>query len=346
MTQVESSKPVVSICASRTGVGKSQTTRYVAKYLKEELGLKVAVIRHPMPYAEDLNGQRMQRYEKLEDMDKYECTIEEREEYYTHIVAGNLLFAGVDYEMILREAEKDADVIIWDGGNNDASFYKPDLQFTLVDSLRDTDETHYYPGEINVRMADAVLIMKTNSLDDMQKAHDHAQQLKKITKPDTPVFFGASTVSPEAKDKEGKLLSEEQATDLVKGKRVLVVEDGPTLTHGGMAFGAGYALAKELGASEIIDPRPNAQGSLKGVFDKFSHLKNVLPAMGYGSKQVGDLKATIDAIDCDTVVLGTPSGITDVIDIKQDHVVARYELEFVDNHDIPFNNMLKKLKHG
>lgn len=264
----------------------------------------------------------------MEDMDKYDCTIEEREEYFRHIEQGTLLFAGVDYPMILREAEKDADVIIWDGGNNDLPFYKPDLHICLVDSLRPSDEIRYFPGETNVRMADVVLVCKVNSAADKEKAQKQAEKLKDITKPNAPIFLAGSVVTA-----EGEKLTTDEASNLVRDKRVLVVDDGPTLTHGGMAYGAGYVLAKDLGASEIVDPRPCAQGSLKKVFEKFSHLKNVLPAMGYGKEQVKDLEATINKVDCDTIIFGTPSDIARRMDLKKPSVVARYELE-VDPDDV------------
>ena len=264
----------------------------------------------------------------MEDMDKYDCTIEEREEYFRHIEQGTLLFAGVDYPMILREAEMDADIIIWDGGNNDLPFYKPDLHICLVDSLRPSDEIRYFPGETNVRMADVVLVCKVNSPSDKEKAQKQADKLKDITKPNAPIFLAGSVVTA-----EGQELTPNEASSLVKGKRVLVVDDGPTLTHGGMSYGAGYVLAKDLDASEIVDPRPFAQGSLKKVFEKFPHLKNVLPAMGYGKEQVKDLEATINAVDCDCIIFGTPSDIARRMDLKQPSVVARYELE-IDPDDV------------
>lgn len=326
-TMLESTKPVVAVCASRTGVGKSQTTRAIAKYYKDK-GYKVAVIRHPMPYDHDLLSQRCQRYETLDDMDKYKCTIEEREEYYPHIKEGVLLFAGVDYEMILRQAEKDADIVIWDGGNNDVPFYKPDVHLTLVDALRPAHEKHYYPGETNVRMADAILVSKVNALSNMEEAEAHAKALKELTK--APVLFGKSIVSPIGTDAE----------NLVKNKRVLVVDDGPTLTHGGMSYGAGFVLAKQLGASSIVDPRPYAKGSLVQVFEKFPHLSNVLPAMGYSEAQVKDLTDTINATDCDVVVLGTPSGIADILKLNKPTVVARYDLEMVDRSRAQFEDLL------
>jgi predicted GTPase len=335
-TQLKSTKPIVSILASRTGVGKSQTTRWVANYFKNK-DLRVAAIRHPMPYDKDLNFQRCERFETMADMDKYRCTIEEREEYYRHIEDGTLLFAGVDYEMILREAEKDADLILWDGGNNDFSFYKADLTITLIDSLRPTDELHYFPGETNVRMADAILITKTNELKSMEEADEQARQLraKGILKHDkVPILYGKSKIVPQVKG-----MTADEAAEMVKGKRVLVVDDGPTLTHGGLPSGAGYALCKLLGGVPV-DPRPFAQGSLQQTFAKFTHLKNCLPAMGYGEEQIKDLKATIDAVDCDVVMIGTPIDISQVLEIEKPYVVARYDLEMAPQHQTEFVNVL------
>lgn len=341
-TQLSSIKPVVSIVASRTGVGKSQTTRWVANYYQKQKGLRVAAIRHPMPYDDDLNFQRCERFESMEDMNKYRCTIEEREEYYRHIEDGTLLFAGVDYEMILREAEKDADVILWDGGNNDCSFYRADLTITLVDSLRPTDELHYFPGETNVRMADAILITKTNELQSMEEADQHAHQLREkgILKNDqVPILYGKSKIIPQAKDK-----TTEQAAEMVNGKRVLVVDDGPTLTHGGLPSGAGYALCLSLGGIPV-DPRPYARGSLQETFTKFTHLKNCLPAMGYGEKQVQDLQDTIDAVDCDLVMIGTPIDISQVLHLDKPYVVARYDLDMVPQHLDKFLTVLDSAVH-
>lgn len=345
LTQVAAAggTPVVAIVASRTGVGKSQTTRYAAAHYKG-LGLRVAAVRHPMPYDRDLLSQRCQRYTCMADMDRYRCTVEEREEYYRHIEDGTLLFAGVDYEMILREAERDADVVLWDGGNNDTSFFRPDLTVTLVDSLRPTDELRYYPGETNVRMADAILITKTNELGgDMRRAADHADHLRTVVRsPETcPMIFGRSRIVPQARDAAtGRSLSAEEAAGLVHGRRVLVVDDGPTLTHGGLPSGAGYALARSLGAGEIVDPRPYARGSLKGVFAKFGHLVNVLPAMGYGEDQVRDLQDTIQAVDCDVVVVGTPIDISQVVHFDKPYVVARYDLELEPEHERVFLRVL------
>jgi predicted GTPase len=232
-------------------------------------------------------------------------------------------------------------VVIWDGGNNDLPFYKPDVHITLVDALRPADEEHYYPGETNVRMADMILITKVF---DMEKAQEQSRRLTKITKPSSPIFFGSSSIFPEAKDpKTGNKLSEEAAAALVRGKRVLVVDDGPTLTHGGMPFGAGFVLAKNLGAAEIIDPRPYACGSLVAVFEKFTHLHAVLPAMGYGDDQIRDLEATIQATPCDTVILGTPSDIAHLMDMGKPTVVARYNLQIIPDHVKEFNATLDSL---
>jgi predicted GTPase len=259
-------------------------------------------------------------------------------------------------------------VIIWDGGNNDGEsffsslsphlsrrvvlltlylfciavpFYKPDIHITLVDSLRPTDELKYFPGETNVRMADVILITKVKELKSIQEAHDHAKNLEKLLKPHTPVFFGSSVITPEAKDAAtGEQLSTDDAVNLIKGKRVLVIDDGPTLTHGGMAYGAGYVCAEQLGAAEIVDPRPYAQGSLIDVFNKFPHLKNVLPAMGYDEQQVRDLEATIRATPCDAIVIGTPSDITHLFDVQKPFVMAKYDLQVFADHEADFKAML------
>lgn len=241
----------------------------------------------------------------------------------------------MDYPSILTEAEKEADIILWDGGNNDVPFFAPDVHLCLVDSLRPTDEQHYYPGETNVRMADAILISKVTDLPDMSLARDHADRLKSITKPTAPIFFVSSVITPEVTGK-----TQEEAAAMVKGKRVVVVDDGPTLTHGGIPFGAGYVMAKNLGAAEIVDPRPYAQGSLKKVFEKFPHLSNVIPAMGYGEEQKKDLEATIQAVDCETVVVGTPSDLKHVMDLGKPSVVARYNLAIASEHQKAFEAVL------
>jgi predicted GTPase len=338
LTQLPSSKPVIAICATRTGTGKSQTTRFVADYLKNRR-MKVAVVRHPMPYDRVLLRQRCQRYETLDDLVTHHCTIEEREEYELHIEAGNLLFAGVDYEMILRQAETEADIIIWDGGNNDFSFFKPNLLIVVADALRAAHESHYFPGELNVRCADVVLINKVNSLPDMGMAFDQARQLRTLTREGVPVLFSNSIVFAEA---NGKMLTDHEAEQLVKGKRVLVIDDGPTLTHGGMPFGAGYVLAQQLDAGELVDPRKHAKGSYIGVFQAFPHLENVMPALGYGKQQIKDLEDTVhDAIkETDCVVAGTPIDLTKIIKIEKPCVRARYRLELLPDDAKIFNDAL------
>jgi predicted GTPase len=244
--------------------------------------------------------------------------------------------------MILSEAEKDADVVMWDGGNNDASFFRPDLLICVVDALRPSHEEHFYPGEVNVRMADLVLINKVNALDDPSSVDKQAEHLKTaLVRKDTLVLYGKSVVTPEARDvSTGELLSEQEAAAMVRGKRVLVIDDGPTLTHGGMAFGAGYALAKQLEAGTIVDPRPYAKGDLVGIFKKFQHLKDVLPAMGYGEKMTRDLEATVNSVDCDCLVIGTPSDLSRVLKLNKPSVLARYNLEVVPEHSEQFNRAL------
>jgi predicted GTPase len=331
LTQLKSTKPIVAICATRTGTGKSQTTRFIADYLKKQ-GNKIAVVRHPMPYDQVLLNQRCQRYEALEDLVKYKCTIEEREEYELHIEEGNLLFAGVDYEMILREAEKDADVVLWDGGNNDFSFFKPDLTICVADALREGHEEHFFPGEVNMRMADLIMINKVNSLPSLDQAMKQIDHISKLVRPGTPILLGNSVVTPEARDSSGALLDASTVDGMVRGKRVLVIDDGPTLTHGGMPFGAGFVLAKQMGAKEIVDPHPFAKGSLRGVFLKFQHLVDCLPAMGYGEEQVKDLQATVESVDCDCVVAGTPINLASVITLDKPCVRARYCLQLEDKY--------------
>ncbi len=309
-TQIVSSKPVVAICAVRTGCGKSQTTRALAGALKKR-GLKVAIIRHPMPYG-DLAVQAVQRFGELADMDKHKCTIEEREEYEPHIVAGHLVFAGVDYGAILEQAEKEADIVIWDGGNNDFSFYAPDILITVTDPHRAGHSMHFHPGETNLRQADVVLINKVDSAVAEQLARVH-QAIKELN-PDAQVIEGASPIT-----------LEEPA--LVAGKQVLVVEDGPTVTHGGMGYGAGLLAARQNGAGNIVDPRPQAVGSLVDTFAKYDHLEQVLPAMGYSDQQVAELEATIKATPCDVVLTGTPIALSRLIDVTQPLVRAHYSLD-------------------
>jgi len=308
-TMLKSKKPVIAVTAVRTGCGKSQTTRKIAMILKT-LGKRVAVIRHPMPYG-DLRKQICQRYEKYEDMDKYKCTIEEREEYEPLISESDLLFAGVDYQKILKEAEKEADVIIWDGGNNDTPFYKPDLHIVIADPHRPGHETSYYPGETNLRMADIIIINKEKTAP--PGGIKTVRENIKETNPDALVVDAASVISV-------------NDPAIIKGKRVLVVEDGPTLTHGGMAYGAGMIAAKKF-FSKPVDPRPYAVGSLKGVFKKYPHLDSLLPAMGYSEKQLKELEKTINSVKCDAVIIGTPIRLRRIINIKKPAVRVHYNLE-------------------
>jgi predicted GTPase len=311
-TQIESNKPVVAVCAVRTGSGKSQTTRRVAQILTD-MGKKVAVIRHPMPYG-DLVKQTVQRFGELADLDKHECTIEEREEYEPHIVNDILVFAGVDYEAILREAEKEADVILWDGGNNDLSFYKSDLQIVVADPLRPGHETTYHPGEANARTADVFVINKVDTADaeDVIYLHDSLRKLA----PEAVILEGASP-----------LFVDDPAQ--IKGKRVLVVEDGPTLTHGGMAYGAGWVAARRFGAAEIVDPRPFAVGTILETYKKYPSTGDVLPAMGYGDAQIRELEKTINNAEADLVIIGTPIDLTGLMKINKPTQRVRYELQVI-----------------
>jgi predicted GTPase len=310
-TMLTSIKPVVAVCAVRTGSGKSQTTRKVAEVLREQ-GKRVAVIRHPMPYG-DLTKQVVQRFAQLEDLDKHECTIEEREEYEPHIVNGNIVYAGVDYAQILKEAEQEADVILWDGGNNDLPFYKPNLWIVVADPHRPGHELRYYPGEINLYMADVIVLNKMNTA---RKEHvDIVLNNIKSRNPKATVIQAKSPITVDG-----------DATR-IKGKRVLCVEDGPTLTHGEMKYGAAVVAAREHGAAEIIDPRPFAVGRIKETFSKYPEIGDLLPAMGYGEEQVSDLEKTIDASDAELVIIGTPIDLSRVIKIKKPSVRVRYHLE-------------------
>jgi predicted GTPase len=309
-TMLKSTKPVLSVCAVRTGSGKSQTTRRVAALLRG-LGLKVAAVRHPMPYG-DLAKQKVQRFASLEDLERHDCTIEEIEEYEPHIVSGTIIYAGVDYGAILEQAQAEADVVIWDGGNNDTPFYKPDLAIVVADPLRVGNELTYYPGETNLRMADVVVINKVDSADlsavnglraNIRRVNARAQ----IVEAASPVFL--------------------DHPDRLVGKRVLVVEDGPTLTHGEMKIGAGMVAALKYGAREIIDPRPYTVGTITETFRKYPEIGTLLPAMGYGDQQVKDLEATINKVPCDTVVIGTPIDLNRIIRIDKPTVRVRYELQ-------------------
>jgi len=309
-TMVKSVKPLIAVCAARTGSGKSQTSRRVAEILTAQ-GKKVVVIRHPMPYG-DLAAQAVQRFETYDDLEKHEVTIEEREEYEPHIAAGRVVYAGVDYEAILRQAEQEADVVIWDGGNNDLSFYEADLYITVVDSHRPDHAARYHPGEANVRMADVIVINKvcTASLEQVQTARAVAHELN----PDALVIEAASPLFVEGEDE-------------IRGKKVLVVEDGPTLTHGEMAYGAGWVAALRYGAAEIIDPRPWAVGSIARTFEKYPNTGPVLPAMGYGAEQTAELQQTIAATPADLVVIGTPIDLRRLIEFDKPSVRVRYELQ-------------------
>ena len=309
-TMLKAKIPVVSICAVRTGCGKSQTTRKVSEILKRK-GYKIAVIRHPMPYG-DLREQIWQRYETYADLDRYNCTIEEREEYEPHIDRGNILYAGVDYQEILTRAEKEADLILWDGGNNDLPFYQPDLHIVVTDPHRAGHEMTYYPGEANLRMADVVVINKidTAELDKINLLRENIHLLA----PEAILIEAASPLTVDH-------------SEFIRGKRVLVVEDGPTLTHGGMKYGAGIMAAQKFGAKEIIDPRPYAVGSIAETYVKYPDIGILLPAMGYGKKQVQELEETINAADCDLVIIGTPIDLTRIIQINKKSIRVKYELQ-------------------
>lgn len=316
-TMLKSNLPVVSICAVRTGCGKSQTTRKVTDILKKK-GYKIAVIRHPMPYG-DLREQIWQRYENYADLDRYNCTIEEREEYEPHLDRGNILYAGVDYQEILKRAEKDVDIIVWDGGNNDLPFYKPDLHIVVTDPHRAGHEMTYYPGEANLRMADVVVMNKidTADLDKINQLRENIHQLA----PEAILIEAASPLTVDH-------------PELIRGKRVLVVEDGPTLTHGEMKFGAGIVAAQKYGAKEIIDPRPYAIGTIKDTYTKYPGIGTLLPAMGYGKKQIQELEDTINAVDCDVVIIGTPIDLSRIIKINKKSIRVKYELQEIGRPDL------------
>jgi len=309
-TQIRSTKPVVSVCAVRTGSGKSQTTRRVSLILRE-MGFKVAAIRHPMPYG-DLVKQAVQRFADYSDLDKHECTIEEREEYEPHIDNGVIVYAGVDYEAILRQAEQEVDIVLWDGGNNDLSFYKSDFEIVVADPHRPGHEVSYHPGEAVARSADVFVINKVDTAD-AENVIKVRESLRAIN-PDAIVIEGASPL----------FVDDPTA---IKGKRVLVIEDGPTLTHGEMAYGAGWVAARRFGAAEIIDPRPYAVGSIKATYEKYPTTGSVLPAMGYGEVQMKELEQTIANADVDLVLIGTPIDLTRVIKIDKPSQRVRYELQ-------------------
>ncbi|GMU36313.1 MAG: cyclic 2,3-diphosphoglycerate synthase [Phycisphaerae bacterium] len=308
-TMLRSRKPVIAVCAVRTGCGKSQTTRRIAGYLREA-GRRVAVVRHPMPYG-DLARQVCQRFAEPADLDRHDCTIEEREEYEPHLRAGNIVFAGVDYERILRAAEEEADVILWDGGNNDISFFRADLYLTVADPLRAGHELRYYPGEINARLADLVIINKVDSAAPEAVAAVRADVLR---------------VNPRARVIEAESPVVVEDPEAVRGRDVLAVEDGPTVTHGGMTFGAALVAARRFGARRTVDPRPHAVGSIRETFERYPHLTDVLPAMGYGDLQVRELEATINATPCDAVLVGTPIDLRRILRLNKPTVRVRYEL--------------------
>jgi len=311
-TMLESTKPVVAVCAVRTGAGKSQTTRHVCDSL-QKMGHKVVAVRHPMPYG-DLVSQKVQRFATHEDLDRHNCTIEEREEYEPHLDRGVIVYAGVDYEAILREAEKEADVVVWDGGNNDLPFYKPDLHIVVADPHRAGHELSYYPGESNVRMADVVVINKVDTADlaDVALVRENVRQVN----PGATIVEAASPI----------FLDDPSA---IRGKKVLVVEDGPTLTHGEMAYGAGVVAARRFGASEIIDPRPYAVGTIADTYKKYPTTGAVLPAMGYGERQIRELEETINSTPCDLVIIGTPIDLRRLVKIKCPAERVRYELQVI-----------------
>jgi predicted GTPase len=319
-TMIKSEKPVISVVATRTGCGKSQTSRKVVEYLMEK-GLKVVAIRHPMPYG-DLVAQKVQRFAEIADLEKHKCTVEEMEEYEPHVVRGNVIYAGVDYEAIVRAAEQDpdgCDVIIWDGGNNDFSFYQSDLTITVADPHRPGHELSYYPGEVNMRLADAVVINKMDSAtpEGIQTVRESIEKVN----PKAIVIDGASPIKVDD-------------PSVIRGKKVLVVEDGPTLTHGEMKLGAGTVAAKKYGAAELVDPRPFTVGKLKDTFSIYPDIGILLPAMGYGEEQLRDLEATINNTACDAVIIGTPIDLNRIIEIKKPNTRVYYDLQEIGKPDL------------
>ena len=320
-TMIKSNKSVIAVCATRTGTGKSQTSRKVAEYLMGQ-GLKVVAIRHPMPYG-DLAAQKVQRYSTIEDLAKHKCTIEEMEEYEPHIERGNVIYSGVDYEAILREAENDpsgCDVILWDGGNNDFPFYETDLMITVADPHRAGHELSYYPGEVNMRIADVIVINKIDSAPPEQ-IEIVRRNIRKVN-PDAVVIDAASPIRVDN-------------PAMIRGKRVLIVEDGPTLTHGEMKLGAGTIAAQKYGAAEFVDPRDQAVGKLAETYQIYPHVGRLLPAMGYNDQQKADLEATIARVDCDSVIIGTPIDLSRIVKIKQPHTRVYYDLQEIGKPDLP-----------
>lgn len=329
-TMIKSTKPVIAVCAVRTGCGKSQTSRRVIEKLMEK-GIKVVAIRHPMPYG-DLVAQKVQRYATVEDLTFHKCTIEEMEEYEPHVVRGNVIYAGVDYEAILRAAENDpdgCDVVLWDGGNNDFPFYKSDLTIGIVDPHRAGHELSYYPGEVVLRISDIVVINKMDSAspEGIQVVRESIQKVN----PNAVVIDGASPIRVDN-------------PEVIKGKRVLVVEDGPTLTHGEMKIGAGVVAARKFGASELVDPRPFTVGKLSETFEIYPNIGTLLPAMGYGEEQLRDLETTINSSDCDAVVIGTPIDLNRVINIKKPNTRVYYDLQEIGEPNLEgvLNEFIKK----
>ena len=323
-TALRSTKPVVSVCAVRTGAGKSQTTRRVCQRLMER-GRRVAAIRHPMPYG-DLVKQRVQRFATYEDLDRYECTIEEREEYEPHIKNGTIVYAGVDYAAIVREAEKEADVIVWDGGNNDLPFLRPDVEIVVADPHRAGHEMRYHPGEANIRRASCVVINKVDTAD--KKGIEEVKASIALLNPGALVVEAASPVTVE-----------EPAT--IRGRRVLVVEDGPTLTHGEMAYGAGVIAAQRFGAAALVDPRPWAVGSIAETFRKYPMIGTLLPAVGYGDQQMDELRQTIERVECDLVLIATPIDLRRTIHFERPALRVTYELQEIGKPDL--DDVLKGL---
>lgn len=309
-TQIKSTVPVISICAVRTGCGKSPLSRKVAAELRRA-GLKIVAIRHPMPYG-DLAAQAVQRFATIDDLERHRCTIEEREEYEPHLVHGTVVYAGVDYEKILRQAEREADVILWDGGNNDTPFYASELEIVVADPHRPGHEMAYYPGEVNLRRADVVVINKVDTA-----TRDNVESVRR----------NIQAANPKARIIETSCRVSVENSDQIRGKRVLVVEDGPTLTHGEMPYGAGVVAARECGAAELVDPRPYAVGSIRGTFERYPHVTTLLPAMGYGAMQRHELEETINRVPCDTVVVATPVDLGHILNIKHPSVRVGYEIE-------------------
>ena len=319
-TQIKSTKPVISVGAVRTGCGKSQTSRRIIEILMEK-GLKVVAIRHPMPYG-DIAAQKVQRFAELSDLEKHDCTVEEMEEYEPHVVRGNVIYAGVDYEAIVRAAEEDpdgCDVILWDGGNNDFSFYKSDLHVTVIDPHRPGHELTYYPGNVTLRMSDVVVINKMDSAD--AEGIEIVRRNIASEAPQAIVIDAASTLDVDD-------------PSVIRGKKVLVVEDGPTLTHGGMKIGAGVVAAQKFGAAELVDPRPYTVGRLSETFEIYPEIGAVLPAMGYGEQQLKDLEATINSTDCEAVVIGTPIDLNRIIKIDKPNTRVYYNLQEIGRPDL------------